>query len=311
MKAAQITQYGGPEVIKINDIPQPPLSEGHLLVEVHAAGVNPVDWKIREGHMKAMADIPLPATSGGDFAGVVSEVGAGVVGLAQGDEVYGSALSLGAGTGSFAEFTLVTPKTIAKKPKNIDFKSAAALPLVGVSAIQALTEHIKLAGGQKILIHGGAGGIGCVAIQIAKHLGAYVAVTVGTDDVQFAKERGADEVIDYKKQNFGEIIKDFDAVFDTVGGETYQTSFGVLKKGGIIVSMVEQPNKALMEQYGVTAIAQFTQITTERLEKLTELVESDVVKIHIEKEFSLDQAAEALTYQNTGHPKGKLVITIK
>lgn len=312
MKAAQLTSYGSTaDVIKVTDIPQPTVSENHLIVDIHAAGVNPFDWKLREGYMKEHAPLTLPATMGGDFSGVVLEIGNGVQGFAIGDEVYGSALILGAGSGAFAEKAVVSSKSIAKKPTKISFKEAAALPLVGVSALQALTEHIQLASGQKILIHGGAGGIGSIAIQIAKHMGAYVATTVGTDDVQYANDLGADEVIDYKTQKFEEILHDFDAVYDTVGGDTYKHSFKVLKKGGMIVSMTEQPNEELMHQYDVTAIAQFTQINTERLTKLTELVDAGVVRVHIEKEFPLEQAGEALVFQQTGHPRGKVLISIQ
>lgn len=311
MKAAQINAYGGSDVVKINNISPPTVSDGHLLVEIYAAGVNPVDWKIREGYMKTWASLQFPATLGGDFSGIVTEVGKDVSSFAKGDEVYGQALVLSGSSGSFAEFASVNVKTVTQKPKNIPFEEAAALPLVGVSALQALVEHIGLSKDQKILIHGGAGGIGSIAIQIAKHLGAYVATTVNTNDLQFVKDLGADEVIDFKQQSFENMIHDYDAVFDTVGGETYTKSFQVLKKDGVIVSMVEQPNKELMEKYGVKAISQFTQVTSERLSKLTELVDAGVIKIHIEKEFPLDQAGEALVYQQTGHPKGKVVLKIK
>lgn len=310
MKAAQIKKYGGSEVVEINNVENPALKEGQVLVEVYAAGVNPVDWKIREGYMDKMAPLNFPATLGGDFAGVITDVGT-VSEFKTGDAVYGSALILGAGSGAFAEFAVANKATITIKPKNIDYIEAAALPLVGVSAYQALVEYMHLAKGQKILIHGGAGGIGSVAIQIAKNLGAYVAVTAGTADKEFVKELGADEVIDYKNQQFENIVHDFDAVFDPVGGETYIKSFGVLKKAGIVVSMVEQPNEELMQQFGVTAISQFTKINTERLNQLTELVEKGIINIHVDKVFPLDEAGEALSYLQAGHPKGKVAIKVK
>src|SRR3972149_2414019 len=174
MKAAQINKYGGSEVVEINKTaPKPAASRGKLLVEVYAAGVNPIDWKIREGYIP----LKFPATLGGDFSGVVADVGEGVSGFKKGDEVYGYASILGGGSGSFAEFVSADAKVMALKPKNITHVEAGALPLTGVSAWQALVDHISLSRGKKILIHGGAGGIGTIAIQLARHLGAYVATT--------------------------------------------------------------------------------------------------------------------------------------
>ncbi len=312
MKAAQINKYGGIEVVEINKNAQrPPTAKGKILVEVRAAGVNPVDWKIREGHFQQMAPLKFPVTLGGDFSGVVLEVGEGISGFKRGDEVYGSAIILGGGSGSFAEFALANAKAVAIKPKKVNHIEAAALPLAGVSALQALLDHMDLKKGQKILIHGGAGGIGTFAIQIAGYIGAFTATTVSKSDIQHAKDLGADEVIDYKNQAFEEMLKDFDAVFDTVGGQTYERSFKTLKRGGIIVSMLEQPHKGLMDQYGVKTIGQFTQITSDRLSKLAELVDKGVIKLHVDKTFQIDQAGEALGYLQTGHPQGKVVVEVK
>ena len=205
---------------------------------------------------------------------------------------------------------LANAESIAHKPKKLSHPEAAALPLVGVSAWQALVENIGLSKGQKILIHGGAGGIGSIAIQLAKNLGAYVATTVSTNDKQFVQDLGADEVIDYKTQTFEDLLHDYDAVFDTVGGETYRRSFKVVKKGGIIVSMLEQPNSELMNQYGVKAIFQFTQANRERLTKLAQWVDQNNIRVNVEKTFSLDEAGNALDYQKDVHPRGKVVITV-
>jgi alcohol dehydrogenase len=214
------------------------------------------------------------------------------------------------GSGAFAEMALANTESIAHKPKRLSHAEAAALPLVGVSAWQALTEDIGLSKGQKILIHGGAGGIGSMAIQLAKNLEAYVATTVSTDDKEFVQELGADEVIDYKTRAFEDLLHDYDAVFDTVAGETYRRSFKVLKKGGIIVSMLEQPNTELMNQYGVKAIFRFTQVNRERLVKLAQWVDqNNNIKIHIDRTFTLDQAGKALDYQKDIHPRGKVVLT--
>jgi alcohol dehydrogenase len=206
---------------------------------------------------------------------------------------------------------LANKDRIAHKPKTLNHLEAAALPLVGVSAWQALVEHIGLSKEKKILIHGGAGGIGSVSIQLAKHLGAYVATTVSTNDKQFVQELGADQIIDYKKENFEDVVHDYDAVFDTVGGDTYKRSFRVLKKdNGMIVSMLEQPNSKLMNQYGIKAVFFFTQVNRQRLTKLAEWVDQNNIKVNIDETFSLDEAAKPLDYQKEIHPRGKVVLTV-
>jgi NADPH:quinone reductase-like Zn-dependent oxidoreductase len=300
------------EVIEINEnapAPNDP-SAGKVLVKIKAAGINPVDWKIREGYMQQMIPLQFPSSLGADFSGVIEKVGQGVSEFRQGDEVYGQASMLSGGSGAFAEMALANADTIAHKPKSLSHPEAAGLPLVGVSAWLALVETISLQKSQKILIHGGAGGIGSVAIQLAKHLGAYVATTVSTNDKQFAKEVGADEIIDYKTQTFEELIGDYDAAFDTVGGETYSRSFKVLKRGGIIVSMLEQPNQELMTQFGVKAIFQFTQINRDRLTKLAQWVDQNNIRVNVDKTFPLEEAGRALDYQRDVHPRGKVVLAI-
>jgi alcohol dehydrogenase len=205
---------------------------------------------------------------------------------------------------------LAIENSIAHKPNSLSHVEAAALPLVSVSAWQALMENIGLSKDQKILIHGGSGGIGSIAIQLAKYLGAYVATTVSANDKQFVQELGADVVIDYKAQTFEDLLHDYDAVFDTVAGETYRRSFKVLKKGGIIVSMLEQPNSELMNQYGVKAIFQFTQVNKERLTKLAQWVDQNNIRVNVEKTFSLDDAGKALDYLKDVHPRGKVVLAV-
>ena len=305
MKAAQINAYGGGEVVEINEVTQELTpSAGKVLVQVYAAGVNPVDWKIREGYLKERVSLQFPATLGGDFAGVVKETG---------EEVFGQAGLVNNGSGSFAELAVADINKIAPRPKMLNYVETASLPLAGVSAWQGLAEHIKAASGQKVLIHGGAGGIGAFSIQIAKHLGAYVATTVSTADMQYAKELGADEVINYESQHFWELLQDYDAVFDASGSgsETYEKSFEVVKKGGIVVSMTEQPNNELAQHYGITTMRQSTDVTRERLEKVAEVVDQGVLKIEVDKVFPLEQAAQALTYLQNQHSKGKVVIKIK
>ena len=304
MKSAQIKSYGDSEVVEIN--PNAPSlndpSEAMVLVTIKAAGVNPSDWKLREGFFKQMVPLQFPATLGMDFVSSTSD-------LKQGDEVYGQSGVFAGGSGAFAEMALANADKIAHKPKTLTHEQAAGLPLVGVSAWQALVETIGLSKGQKILIHGGAGGIGSIAI-----LGAYVATTVSTNDIQFVKEDlGADEVIDYKTQTFENVLPhDFDAVFDTVGGETYTRSFKILKRGGgIIVSMLEQPVQELMDQFGVKAVFLFSQANRERLTKLAEWVDQNNIRVNVERTFPLDEARTALDYQRDVHPRGKIVLAVQ
>jgi NADPH:quinone reductase-like Zn-dependent oxidoreductase len=311
MKAALITGYGGKEVMQISgDLTKfaPPACK--LLIEVRAAGVNPFDYKLREGFLKQSLPLKFPAVLGGDFSGVVEQVGSGVAEFGKGEEVYGQANIFTDG-GSFAEFVIADPAGLAPKPKTINYIEAAALPLAGVSAYMGIVEILGVTKDMRILIHGGAGGIGSIAIQLAKHASAYVATTVRTEDVLFVKNLGADLVIDYQKQRFEDEIDNYDAVFDNVGGETYLKSYQVLKTGGIILSMILPPRPELEKQYKVKALAQSTQITRERLIKLADYVDRGVIKIKIDKVFPLDQAGEAMDYLQKGHPKGKVVLDIK
>jgi len=311
MKAVQINAYGGPEVLEVKDIPTPIPKKGQILVEVHAAGLNPFDAKLRAGMMKNMIPLKFPVTPGGDFAGLVTQVGEGVSDIEAGDEVYGTAIILNGGSGAYAEIAVANVANCALKPKSIGFSQAAALPVAGISAVQAVEEHMNLTSGQKILIHGGAGGIGHMAIQLAKSIGGNVATTVSADDKEFVKGLGADEAIDYKNQKFEEILKDFDAVFDMVGGEITNKSFQVLKRGGVLVSMVGQSNEELSKKYGVTGIGQNTQNDAQHLKHLAELVDTGKIKVHIDKVFPLDQVRDAFTHLETGHPRGKVVLKVK
>ena len=306
MKSVQINRYGSSEAIEINqNTPSPKLSPGKVLVDIKAAGVNPVDWKIREGYMKQMIPLQFPSTLGMDFSGIIKQVGEGVSSeYTQGDEVYGQASITNGGSGAFAEMALTNIDNIALKPKSLSYTEAAALPLVGVSAWQTLVENMELSKGQKILIHGGAGGIGSFSIPLAKNLGAYVATTVSSDDIQFVQDLGADEAIDYTVQSFEYLLHDYNAVFDTVGGETYTKSFKVLKKGGKIVSMLEQPNSELIERFSVKAIFQLTHVNNDRLARLAQWVGQTNIKIHTDKIFRLEEAAKALDYVKDVHRKG-------
>jgi len=311
MKAAQITAYGDPSVVRVNEIERPVAGEGQVLIEVYASSLNPFDTLVRSGAAQKMAPLRLPATLGGDVAGVAAEVGAGVAGLAVGDRVYGQASAVAGNSGALAEFATTAAGQVAKMPADLDFEQAASLPLVGVSALQALTEHIKLGRGQKILIIGGSGGIGTVAIQLAKHLGAYVTATATGAGLDLATRLDADEVIDYKDRNFADIISGYDAVFDTAGGANFEQALRVLKKGGVAVSMAAQPNEALARELGVTAIIQMTRVSTDALNRLSELIGVEVIAPQVGKVFALEDVAEAFRARESGGILGKVVIQIR
>jgi NADPH:quinone reductase-like Zn-dependent oxidoreductase len=246
---------------------------------------------------------------GGDFSGVITDVADDVTAFTLGDVVYGSANVANGGSGSLAEFVAANAANIAKVPQTISMVEVAALPLVGSSAIQALMDHMDLRSGQKILIHGGAGGIGHIAIQLAKHMGAYVATTVSFDDVKFATSLGADEVIDYKLEKFEDIVKEYDAVYDTIGGETTNKSFLCLKRGGKLVSMKGAPSAELAEKYGVVGIGQGTKTNTEHLDKLRELVDTDKIHVRVAQVFPHTETKEAFDALDA-HPQGKIVVKI-
>ncbi|HEY2677436.1 MAG TPA: NADP-dependent oxidoreductase [Steroidobacteraceae bacterium] len=311
IKAARIHNYGGWKAVKVEEVLLPKLRTGELLIRVYAAGVNPIDWKIRTGYLQQMMPLSLPFTLGGDFSGVVEEIRPGIANFKVGDEVYGQAPVFSGASGSFAEAVIIrTTGSIALKPRSVDHAEASALPLAGVSALEALTVHLRVSAGQKILIHGGAGGIGSMAIQIAKHLGAHVATTVSPNNIEYVRSLGAHTVIDYKKQDFEDVVSGLDAVFDTVGGDTYVRSYKVLKKGGRLVSMLRQPLRDLMKEFAVVALAQFTQVTTERLNTLARLVDQRVLKVYIDETFSPERAGEALLHVEKGSPRGKVVLRI-
>ncbi|MCW1908364.1 MAG: NADP-dependent oxidoreductase [Candidatus Saccharibacteria bacterium] len=310
MKAARIKDYGEPSVIAIVEVDKPKVSDEQVLVEVYASCINPFDNTILTGALKDMMPLAMPLTLGLDIAGVITEVGSGVTALKPGDKVYGSAGVVAGGSGALAEFAATKQEQVNLMPSNVSFNEAASLVVTGQSAVQAI-DKMGLSSGQKILIHGGAGGIGSLAIQYAKHLGLHVATTASGDGIDFAKELGADEVVDYKTARFEDTIKECDAVFDTIAGETYTRSFTVLKRGGIIISMNEHPNELLAETHGVRAEFQMTQTSPESLKKLADLVDQGVIKPAIGATFSLEETAQAFEAWRTGGVQGKVVVEIK
>src|SRR6266481_1406670 len=242
MKALILKRYGGPGQIAFADIPRPSLKPDEILVQVHAAGLNPIDNMIPKGTFKPILRLQLPATLGSDLAGVVVEVGSRVTRFKAGDAVFASVFDLG--TGALAEFALVPESAAALKPANLDFVQAASIPMVGLTSWQALKERVHLQPGQKVFIPAGAGGIGTFAIQLAKYLGANVGTTTSTGNVDLVRSLGADEVIDYKKQQFEDALQGYDAVLGTVRGDAIEKSLRILKSGSAVVSLVGPPDAA-------------------------------------------------------------------
>jgi len=310
MQAAQITQFGGGEVVELVDVPAPTLAAGEVLIDIHAASLNAFDWKVISGAYKDAFPVPMPFRPGTDVAGVVVALGAGVTDFAVGDKVYGSAMVLSGGSGAFAQQATTKPSLLAKQPTSVSMTEAAALPLAGVSVVQALIEGLKLTRGQTILITGGAGGIGSFAIQLAKHLGATVATTVrNADDATFAQSLGADQVLTVSDQSVVDTLHDYDAVYDTVGGDARTDAMRVLKRGGTIVSMLGKDD-ALAAELGVSTIAQTTTLTTERLTKLAELVDAGAMKPQLTI-FPFAKIQDAVIMAQAGNFHGKIVLTIQ
>jgi NADPH:quinone reductase-like Zn-dependent oxidoreductase len=236
MKALTFKRYGKSPEIGFTDVPRPKPKAGELLVQVHAASVNPIDNMIPTGLFKAVLKFELPATLGSDLSGVVAEVGSGVTRFKVGDAVFANIFDQG--TGSIAEFAVVPERVAAHKPANLDFVQAASIPMVGLTSWQALSERARLQPGQKVFIPAGSGGVGTFAIQLARHLGARVGTTTSTGNVELVRSLGADEVVDYKKQAFQDVLRGYDAVLGTVRGDTLEKSIAILKPRGTIVSLV-------------------------------------------------------------------------
>ena len=310
MKAAQIDTYGDVSVIEVREIEKPAISGEQVLVRVNAASLNPFDSAVRAGYAQAMAPFPFPGTLGLDLAGTIAEVGSDVTGFAVGDRVFGTANAMFGASGAFAEFAATNACNIAHTPENVSDADATALPTAGISALQALTDELGIQSGQKLFINGGAGGIGTIAIQIAKHLGAYVATTASSDNVEFVKSLGADEVIDYKSQSFTDTIHGYDAALDTVGGDSLNDVLHVLKKGGKAVTLAGQFDQEKATALGVTGSSQMTHVQTKVLTDLATLVADGVVKVTVEKTYPLDQIKQAFTARETESIKGKIVISI-
>lgn len=306
MKAVRIHSYGGPEVLVYEDVPKPQPGDGEVLVRIHAASVNPIDWMMRNGDYKAM--IPqLPIILGWDFAGVIEQVGGKVADLKPGDAVYAN---LGASAGGYAEYVAAPASAVAHKPASLDFVAAASVPLVALTAWQALFEVANLSAGQTVLIHAAAGGVGSMAVQLAKAKGAHVIGTASAHNADFLRELGADEIIDYKTTRFEDVVHDVDVVFDTVGGDTQQRSWGVLKHGGILASVVPPPPSEDTIPQGVRGQFVRSHPSGVQLTEIAELIDKGQVKPIIDTVLPLASARQAHELSQSGHTRGKIVLRV-
>lgn len=330
MKAAYITRYGNINDVQIDEQPKPSLTENAVLVKVHAASINPLDLRVLEGEFKAILPVRFPFILGNDFAGTVVEVGSKVSQFKVGDEVYAKTDL----NGAFAEYTVVQQSSLALKPQNISMEQAAALPLVALTSWQALVEIAKIKAGQKVLIHAGSGGVGSIAIQLAKHLGATVATTTSEKNIPWVKALGADTIIDYKTMDFEQELKDYDVVLDTQGGKTLEKSLNVLKRGGRLISISGPPDKNFAEaikanwflkcvipllswsirhkakKRDISYSFLFMQPNGQQLSEISKLVESGKINPVVDKTYTFSEIKDAFHYVNTERAKGKVILKI-
>ena len=308
MKAIVIHEYGGPEVLKYEDLPRPEPKDDEILVRVIAAGVNPVDGLIRSGKWAKFFNITLPLVPGYDIAGVVEKTGGKIDKFKKGDAVY-AYIGLNK-AGGYAEYALVTEKEAAPKPKSAGFVEAAAVPVVALTAWQALVDTAKLGPRQSILIHGGSGGVGSFAIQFAKLRGAKVFATASTRNQDLLKQLGADVAIDYTKQKFEDVAKDVDVVLESVGKETLARSYAVVKKGGILVSLIGPPDQAELDKHGIRGAALGVEPDSAELAEIGKLIDEKKIKVIVSQTFPLADAAKAQGQADTGHTRGKIVLKV-
>ena len=333
MRALTFKRYGKSPEIGFADLPRPTLKADELLVQVHAASVNPIDNMITTGIFKAVLRFDLPATLGSDLAGTVTEVGSRVTRFKVGDAVFANIFDQG--TGAIAEFAVVPESAAALKPVNLDFVEAASIPMVGLTSWQGMKERMGLRAGQKVFIPAGSGGIGTFAIQFAKHLGAQVGTTTSTGNVELVRSLGADEVVDYKQQAFEAVLRGYDAVLGTVKGDAAEKSIGILKAGGQIVSLVGPLDAAfararrlnvvlsfvfvlmsrrimrLAKQRGIAYSFLFVRPDGDQLAQIGKLLETRRIRPVIDKVFPFEQAKEALAYLAQGRSRGKVVVQIR
>ena len=332
MRAMVIDKYGKVPMC-LAEMPAPEIEDYEVLAEIHAASINPIDFKIPDGKVKLLLKYKMPLILGNDFSGVVVKAGAKVTRFQVGDEIYARPRKSKIGT--FAEYIAVHEEDIALKPKNLSFEEAASIPLVGLTTYQAFADILQLDKGQKILIQAGAGGVGTFAIQLAKVMGATVATTASIAGTDLVKSLGADEIINYKTEKFEDMLKNYDAVFDTLGGESLEKSFNILKDGGKIVSVSGLPNARFAKEYGsgffktllfslatkkLAALEKkhnvqytflFMEPSGEQLRILANYIETGKIKPVIDKVFPFGDAQKAMEYAESGRAKGKIILKIK
>ena len=333
MKGFVVSRYGKENSVEAVELAEPELADDDVLVEIHAASVNPLDLKIRNGELKPLLPYKLPLLLGNDLAGIVIKAGPDVQRFKPGDEVY--ARPDKDRIGAFAELIAIGENDVAKKPHGLDMEQAASVPLVGLTAWQALVEKAKLQAGQKVLIHAGSGGVGTIAIQLAKHLGATVATTTSTANVEWVKRLGADVVIDYKEDDFETVLHDYDVVLDTQGGQTLEKSLRVLKPGGKVISVAGPPEPNFAKEFGanwlliqamrvlsfnvrrkaklrgVTYSFLFMKASGDQLRELSSLIDSGAIRPVVDRVFPFQSTTEALAYVEKGRAKGKVVVKVK
>lgn len=304
MKAIRIYEYGDASTLKLEDMPHLSTANDQILVRVHGAGVNPIDWKIRQGYLKQVMPARFPLTMGQDFAGIVAERGKGVSDFRVGDRVFGFA------QGAYAEYVTAPVSTVAKIPDALDFTTAAALPTAGLTALQIIRDVVKARPGMTILIHGAAGGVGSFASQIAKKMGAHVVGTAAGDDIGYLKSIGVDDVIDYKRERFEEKVSDLDAVVDLVGGETLKRSYDVLKRGGTLATTVQPIDESAAKRAGIHAVPVMMRRNAADLAELARLVETRAVAPRLGLTMVLSQAREAQELSEQGKTHGKVILKV-
>lgn len=307
MKAIRLHDYGNPESLVMEEVPVPEIKENEVLIKVHAASVNPIDWKKGSGSMKEIFPVHFPWIPGEDFAGTVAAVGKEVNDFKIGDEVYGDT---GHG-GAYAEYVAVKPGIIARKPAHLSFVEAASVPVVAETAWQGLFKYAQLEKGQTVLIHGGAGAVGAYAVQFAHHIGAKVIVTASATDAEFLKSIGAGQVLDYKTTRFETELSNVDVVFDLVGGDNQLRSFQVMKPGGILVASTQPINEEAAARYGVRGVFMDMKPSTAGLNRITELLDTSEVRTSIANIYPLEQATAGWNDIASRHPKSSTDAAVK
>lgn len=308
MKAVRIHAYGGQEVLTLEDAPMPQPGEKDVLVRVVASAINPVDWKIRAGYLKDMLPYSFPLILGWDISGVIEAVGSGVTKFKPGDAVYSRPNILR--DGGYAEFIAIDENEVALKPKTITHASAASLPLAGITAWDVLVKTAAIKAGDRVLIHAGSGGVGSLAVQLAKAFGAHVVATTSTKNIPLVKSLGADQVIDYRTQEFDHVVHGMDIVFDTIGGEVQEKSWASLKEGGILVSVVSPPTAGKAAAHSARGAFVFIQPDAAVLTELAALVDAGKIRPIIAAEFALEDIVKAHALSESGRADGKIVLHI-